>query len=283
MDAGAGDAAATSANCDALPLCDDFESDTVDAAPDPNLWHLLMGCNSTMPDGPAPGGGLLIGIDSSQHHSGTRSMRVAGGDGCGTYAINTTAFPKIGQQIYARFYARFSGDPQGDGGVATANHNGFLSMFSGTAAMVDASNFYSTYANASTADTGQLRLGCQSGVLDWNSIIAISAGNTEDSTLPDLSPTGTMQSFSPHANEWDCYEFHIDETNNHIEFWFNGTAVPGLTWDGTVVQSVNDQWSTSGPPPLSLQTFGLGWLQLSVAETAWYDDVALAGSRIGCQ
>jgi hypothetical protein len=229
-----------------------------------------------MANGSAPGGGLLVGIDSAVHHSGSNSLRVVGGDSCGYYAITTDAFAsgKLGSQVYARFFARFSG--AADAGVAaTQNHNGFLSMYSGATKGTD-STFYTNYG-MSGATSGQLRLGFQSNVVDWNNII-----NGKDSTLPDLDAMGTSQSVAPSAANWDCYEFHIDQTNNHIEFWFNGTAVTGLSWNGTSVTGVNDQWATGGPPPLQLQSFGLGWLQLNTAETAWYDDVALSTTRIGC-
>lgn len=264
--------------CADLPLCDDFESDTAGMAPNAALWHMFLGCNPNSTNAPVSGGGLTIGIDNTVHHSGTNSLRVVGGDSCGYYAITTDAFAsgKLGQQVYARFYARFSGSGGGgDAGAATQNHNGFLSMYSGTTKGTD-STFYTNYGT-SGATSGQLRLGFQSGVADWNNII-----NGKDATLPDLDPTGTAQSVSPGSDEWDCYEFHIDETTNDIEFWFNGTSVPGLSWNGTSTTGVSDQWATSGPPPLQLQSFGLGWLQLNTMETAWYDDVALAGSRIGC-
>jgi hypothetical protein len=54
-------------------------------------------------------------------------------------------------------------------------------------------------------------------------------------------------------------------------------------WGALLVRCC-DQWSTPGPPvPWSLQSFGLGWFGLNGAETAWYDDVAFASCRIGCQ
>jgi hypothetical protein len=249
--------------------------------PDPTLWHPYLGCNqANMADGPAPGGGIFIGIDTSQHHSGNNSLRVIGGDTCGFYAINTSAFPKLGNQVYARFYALFSGSANTpDAGVATQNHNGFLSMYSGAPSGTDP-NFYNDY-NAGTATGGQLRIGSQAGVLDWNNLIPDSMA---DSTLPDLDTPGEMESVDPAANRWNCFEFHIDQTNGHIEFWFNGASVAGLSWDGSNVTEINDQWYAKGPPvPLALQSFGLGWLGLSVAETAWYDDVALANCRIGCE
>ncbi len=161
--------------------------------------------------------------------------------------------------------------------MATPSHCGFLSMYSGAPASTDPT-FWQAY-NQGTATGGQIRLGSQSSVMDWNSIV-----NHADSTLPDLDSMGTSQSIDPPANQWECYEFHVDQTTGHIEFWYNGAAVTGLSWNGTSTAGVNDQWATQGPPvPWSLQSFGLGWLGLNGAETAWYDDVAFASCRIGCQ
>jgi hypothetical protein len=264
-------------SCSSLPLCDDFESDTAGAAPNPTLWHPFMGCNPNNANGPATGGGLLIGVDSSMHHSGANSLRVVGGDSCGYYAIHTGAFTTLGQQIYTRFWALFppGGGSGGDAGAATPNHNGFLSMYSGATSGSDPA-FYTNYGQSGPT-SGQLRLGFQANVVDWNNII-----NGMDSTLPDLDPMGTMLSVDPQANTWNCYEFHIDETNNHIEFWYNGASVSGLSFSGVSTQGVSDQWSTQGPPPLQIKSFGLGWLALNGSETVYYDDVALAGVRIGC-
>ncbi|MCL2449777.1 MAG: hypothetical protein FWD17_12590 [Polyangiaceae bacterium] len=245
-------------------------------APDSTLWHVFMGCNPNATNA-ATMGGLTVGIDNSQAHSGSNSLRIVGGDSCGYYAITTAAFAsggQLGSQLYTRFYARFSGAGTADA-AATQNHNGFLSMYSGSTPGSDPS-FFTNYTQSSST-SGQLRLGFQGGVVVWNNII-----NGKDATLPDIDTAGEMQSVSPGAGPWDCYEFHIDQTNGHIEFWFNGTAVPGASWDGTSTQGVSDQWSTQGPQSLQIQSFGLGWLHINDAETAWYDDVALAGSRIGC-
>ncbi len=241
--------------CSSLPLCDNFDQDTPGTKP--ANWTLVLGCNaSQMMDTPVDGG-LLVGVDSSQHHSGANSVRVVGGDSCGYYFENTTAVAALaaGKQLYARFWVMFSGPP-------TMNHNGFMSM-----------GLTSTMSTAP-----QLRLGFQSNVVDWNYI-------PPDTTLPDLSPTGVDASVATAANTWTCIEFHVDETTGHLEFWLNGgaTSIPGLTYSGTSVNGIDDQWATGGPPaPVVPTSFGLGWLGLNNQYTVWYDDVALGGARIGC-
>jgi hypothetical protein len=248
----------SSAGCSSLPLCDGFESDTPGMPPNPALWTVLMGCNPNTTNAPVDGG-LTVGVVDALAHSGKNSLRVVGGDSCGYYAINTSAFPTLPGQVYARFYAQFSGPP-------TANHNGFVSMYSGSA-----TNFLSMYSNME-----QLRLGFQGSVVVWNYL-------SSDATLPDIDSTGEAESAATHPGSWDCIEFHLDPTTGTIEFWLNGTSVPGLSYSGASVQGVSDNWHSGGPTSLSLKSFGLGWLGLNDQYTAWFDDVALSDSRINCQ
>jgi len=259
-----GDGAAGGGGCAGLPLCDDFESDTANMPP--NGWTVVMGCdpattqnpNGTM-DGPAAGGGILVGIDATQAHSGTNSLRVVGGDSCGYYAVNTAAFTSdaaLGTQTYARMWARFSEAPP-------SSHNGFLSM---------------NTTSMASHQPDLLRLGFQNDVIEWN-------WYGTDSTLPDTDSAGAAQSVAPMANTWVCIEFHIDATTGNIEFWYNGASVttPGLSWNGTAA-AYQTGWTgggwKSGIAPTSL---GLGWGSFNgVMMTTWFDDVALGTSRIGC-
>jgi hypothetical protein len=227
-------------------------------APDPSVWTVLMGCNPNMANA-AVDGGLTVGVDNVVAHTGRNSLRVVGGDSCGYYAIHTSAFARLTGQVYARFYAQFSGPP-------TSNHNGFMSMYSGSA-----TNFLSMYSNSD-----QLRLGFQGSVVVWNYL-------STDATLPDIDSMGEAESMATHPNAWDCIEFHLDPTTGHIEFWLDGTAVPGLGYDGSSVTGVSDNWSSRGPASLSLKSFGLGWLGLNDQYTAWFDDVALSDGRIHCE
>lgn len=249
---------ASSPACSSLPLCDGFEGDTPGMAPDPSVWTVLMGCNPNMANA-AVDGGLTVGVDNSVAHTGRNSLRVVGGDSCGYYAIHTSAFARLTGQVYARFYAQFSGAP-------TSNHNGFVSMYSGSA-----TNFLSMYSNSE-----QLRLGFQGSVVVWNYL-------STDATLPDIDSMGEAQSMATHPNAWDCIEFHLDQATGHIEFWLDGTSVPGLAYDGSSVTGVSDNWSSRGPASLSLKSFGLGWLGLNNQYTAWFDDVALSDSRVNCE
>ncbi len=253
----AGDAAAeppgavggsVDAGCAALPLCDGFESDTPGVAP--AGWTVTMGCDPNTVNGPVDGGGLTVSVDDAEHHGGTRSLRVVGGDSCGFYAANSAALARLGPQVFVRFWARFSAG-------ATPNHNGFVSM--------------------ATTGGDHLRLGFQDQVVAWNA-------QRSDATLPDMDPQGTSTSFAPAAQTWTCIEFHVDEGTGQMDLWANGgpETVAGLSWNGSPVQGISDQWGRGAPSPLVLSTFAIGWLGLNDQETVWFDDVALGDARIGC-
>lgn len=261
---GGADTGTGATGCSSLPLCDNFDSDTADMPP--AGWTVAMGCDpattanpSGTSDGPAPGGGIYVGVDTSQHHSGSNSLRVVGGDSCGYYAVNTAAFSgsKLGPQYYARFWAMYSMAP-------TASHNGFLSM-----------NTTSTASH----NPDLLRLGFQNNVIEWN-------WYGTDATLPDTDSQGAMQSVAPTANTWVCLEFHIDSTSGDVEFWYNGssTTTPGLSNSGTTSNGYNNAWINGGwKAGISPTSLGLGWGAFNGAMmTVWFDDVALGNSRIGC-
>jgi hypothetical protein len=224
-----------------------------------------MGCNPQTAqnqggtaDGPAAGGGIIVGIDSSQHHSGTNSLRVVGGDSCGYYAVNTAAFTgsSLGPQYYARIWAMFSMAP-------TSGHNGFISM-----------NTTSTASH----NPDLLRLGFQNDVIEWN-------WYGTDATLPDTDAQGAAQSVAPSAMTWVCLEFHVDSTTGNIEFWENGASatVPGLSWSGTS-SAYTTSWAGGGwKAGIAPTSLGLGWGAFNGGMmTVWFDDVALGTSRIGC-
>lgn len=246
--------------CSSLPLCDNFDTDTAGKAPNASLWTLILGCNAANTSN-SSGSTLSIGVVNTKSHSPPNSVQVNGGDSCGFYFVNTSAFASLGSQVYGRFWASFSGAP-------TMNHNGFMSMYTGTDP-----NFLMNYANGGD----QLRLGFQGGVVVWND-------KTTDATLPDIDSQGEAQSVMTASDNWDCFEFHVDQTTGYIEFWFDGaaTTTPGLSYSGTATQGVSSTWSTGGPKSYTFKSFGLGWLFLNNDYTVWFDDVALGNSRIGC-
>ncbi|MDI1434709.1 hydrolase [Polyangium sorediatum] len=243
---GTGGAGGSAFHCTGLPLCDDFEAATAGQAPDPARWAVVS---------PNCMGAGTLAVDSTQAHSGKNSVLVTGK---GTYCdhiflSHTAAFAELGDVFYGRFYVRMSA-AQGDG------HTTFMTM-------------------RDTNDNNKdLRMGGQSKILMWNR-------ESDDATLPSLSPTGIGMSVPLTANQWRCIEFQVDGAAGAIRTWVDGTDVAGLVIDGTPTPDVDQQWLTQKPGwKPKLTDLKLGWESYAGQEmNLWFDDVALAKTRIGCE
>jgi hypothetical protein len=237
-------APASAGSCSDLPICDDFESAAVGGPPSASLWSIAQ------PD--CAGTGTLA-VDDSQAHGGKHSVRVGGGGGyCDhVFIANTAVMPSLGPQVYARLFVRL-GAPLG------AGHVTFLAM------------------KDSGDEGGDLRMGGQDAILMYNR-------QSDDVTLPALSPAGIGESVALAASTWTCVELHVDEAAGTIDTWVDGAEVPGLVENGTPTPDVSAQWLSRADWKPTLVDFRLGWESYSgQTMTLWFDDVALAAQRIGC-
>ncbi|GAA3304090.1 lytic polysaccharide monooxygenase [Dactylosporangium vinaceum] len=190
-------------------------------------------------------------VDSSVAHSGSKSVRI---DGKGGYCNHVLVKPAkdlsgLGSVWYGRFYVRHTT-------ALPAQHVAF-------AALKD------------SGDGGKdLRMGGQNGALQWNR-------ESDDATLPAQSPNGVAQSRPLPTNSWNCVEFMVDG-RGLLTTWLNGTAIPGLTVDGTPTADIDQQWLARSWKPAP-QDLRLGWEAYGDGDdTLWYDDVAVGAQRIGC-
>jgi hypothetical protein len=232
------------ADCASLPLCDDFEGAAVGGPPDPARWSIVA---------PSCSGTGALAVDDAQAHGGSRSVKVTGKGGyCNhVFFANTAAIAAVGEVLYGRLFLRLE-DPLGDG------HTTLLAM-------------------KDTADGDKdLRLGGQNQVLMWNR-------ESDDATLPVLSPAGTALSVKPPAGQWLCVEFRVDSANGFMETWVDGAEVAGLHLDGTPTNDVDQQWLNDPDWKPSLADVKLGWESYAGQDlTLWFDDVAFGSERIGC-
>jgi hypothetical protein len=230
--------------CATLALCDDFERAAVGGPPDSTKWTVGA------PD--VTGTGALA-VDDGQHHSGARSVKVTGQGGYSNHIFFTNAdvIAKLGPVVWGRFYVRLT-DALGDGHVT------FLAM-------------------KDTADGGKhLRMGGQSAILMWNR-------ESDDATLPALSPAGIALSEPLPTGRWLCIELTIDERAGTMRTWVDGAEIAGLHLDATPTADVDDQWLRRADWRPALADFALGWESYAgQAMTLWFDDVALDAARIGC-
>lgn len=116
-----------------------------------------------------------------------------------------------------------------------------------------------------------LRIGGQSKILMYNR-------ESDDATLPDLSPQGIAASKALPTGSWQCFEYHLG-ADGSIETWLNGDAIAGLS---TKNNSYASQWTRSSIKPKITGVY-FGWESYGGdTNTFWYDDIAVATSRIGC-
>ena len=116
-----------------------------------------------------------------------------------------------------------------------------------------------------------LRIGGQSKILMYNR-------ETDDATLPDLSPNGIAASKALPIGSWQCFEYHLG-ADGSIETWLNGVAIPGLTTKNNTNAA---QWARSTIIPKITGAY-FGWESYGDdINTFNYDDIAIASTRIGC-
>jgi hypothetical protein len=152
--------------------------------------------------------------------------------------------------VYARFFVRFEKP-------LTQSHVTFLAL-------------------RDEAEMKDLRMGGQSEILMWNR-------ESDDATLPELSPTGIALSVKPETGKWLCIELMIDGQTPKLETWLNGEPVKGLVVEGEPTPDVDAQWQRKTDWHPKLSDIRFGWESYGSDEnTLWFDDVVLGTSRVGC-
>jgi hypothetical protein len=117
----------------------------------------------------------------------------------------------------------------------------------------------------------QLRIGGQSEILMYNR-------ESDDATLPSLSPQGIASSTALPTGTWECFEYHLG-TESTIETWLNSNAISGLTIKPGVTNSNTSQWQSSSEIPKITAVY-FGWESYgSTVNTFWYV-ILLEGGRM---
>ncbi|KAF3064630.1 hypothetical protein GL218_02475 [Daldinia childiae] len=193
--------------------------------------------------------GGKVTLDSSTAHSGKNSVRVDGAGGyCGHIFFGTTKVPS--GDVYVRTYLKASK-------ALTDSHVSFITM-----------------PDSSQGDKKHLRIGGQSKILMYNR-------ESDDATLPDLSPQGIAASTALPTGDWQCFEYHVG-TDGTIETWLNGKAIDGLTVKSGSNNANAGQWQRGTAKPKITGVY-FGWESYGGdTNTFWYDDVAVSSTRVGC-
>jgi hypothetical protein len=196
-----------------------------------------------------------VTLDQTVAYNGKSSMRVDGHNGYCNHAFIglQNAFKGLGTDLHVRFFVRHTT-------ALPSGHVAFVAM-------------------QDTNDGGKdLRMGGQSKALQWNR-------ESDDVTLPVQSPAGVALSVPLPTNQWECIEFEVNETQQTMSTWLNGTKVQGLYLDNTPTPDVDAQWLNSRPNwHPALADLRLGWESYGAGgdDRLWFDDVAIGSQRLGC-
>ncbi|TVY73444.1 hypothetical protein LSUE1_G005988 [Lachnellula suecica] len=193
--------------------------------------------------------GGSVTLDSTTAHSGKNSIKVAGAGGyCGHIFFGSTSAPT--GDVYVRVWVKVST-------ALTSDHVSFITM-----------------PDSAQGTNKHLRIGGQSQILMYNR-------ESDDATLPDLSPQGIATSTPLPTGSFQCFEYHLG-TNGTIETWLNSKAIAGLTEIAGVANANAAQWQRSSVIPKVTAVY-FGWESYGGAvNTLWYDDVAIGSTRVGC-
>ncbi|KAK6344190.1 hypothetical protein TWF696_007831 [Orbilia brochopaga] len=190
--------------------------------------------------------GGSISLDSSTAHSGRNSIKVSGAGGyCGHIFFGTTQVPT--GDVYVRVWVK------------------------ATTALTDSHVSFITMPDASLGTNKHLRIGGQNKILMYNR-------ESDDATLPELSPQGTASSTALPVGSFQCFEYHIG-SDGSLETWLNGNPIAGLT---TANNPYANQWTRVNYVPRITGVY-FGWESYGGdTNTFWYDDIAIGSSRVGC-
>ena len=141
-------------------------------------------------------------------------------------------------------------------------------------ALTDSHVTFITMDDASQGTNKHLRIGGQSKILMYNR-------ESDDATLPSLSPNGIAASKALPVGAFHCLEYHLG-TDGTIETWLDSTAISALTIKPGTTNPNGDQFQRSVYKP-KITSVNFGWESYgSDSNTLWFDDVAIASKRVGC-
>ncbi|KAN0098696.1 hypothetical protein V8E51_014359 [Hyaloscypha variabilis] len=190
-----------------------------------------------------------VTLDSTTAHSGKNSIKVTSPGGfCGHIFFGTTKIPA--GDVYVRVWLKALK-------AFTDNHVSFITM-----------------PDSAQGTDKHLRIGGQMKILMYNR-------ESDDATLPDLSPQGIATSEPLPTGAWECFEYHL-APDGSIETWLNSAAIVGLTEKAGVADANAAGWQKSSIKPKITGVY-FGWESYGGdTNTFWYDDVSVQSARVGC-
>lgn len=193
-----------------------------------------------------------LSLDTSFAHGGTSSLRIDGQGGYCNHIFLGLKAPVWSNQdtLYVRFFVALDKP-------LTDSHITLVTLHD-------------------QVENKDLRLGGQAKILMWNR-------ESDDATLPELSPQGIAQSVSFLPRRWYCVSFTIDPKQGTLATRVDDAVVNGLQVDAVPTPDIDAQWLRKTgyrPQPIDLK---LGYESYGGdANTLWYDDLQIALGPLNC-
>lgn len=259
---GADSGAETATGACAYKFCEDFESDTVGAPPNPARWHQ---------------DGTPTVVDAVQIHKGAHALHVLPHKGAlctdgmpclaARFARLTDAFPtELHKQHYGRLFFYINQTP------TDTQYYHWMVM------EVNASTSYS--GGLALRQGGEMPAGgpVTNGVAKNYMLTHVDTHNKANN--PFETERGRVQTQTPLNNKtWYCLEWFIDAPGQKGRYWLNGDPRTGLNWDGPIA----GQPQFTLPAEFKSLAVGLRVFQVSTQQfEVFIDDIALDDKQIGC-
>jgi hypothetical protein len=188
-------------------------------------------------------------VEAGPAHSGTHALHVHGVAGYCNHAFAQWT-PTLPPRFWLRYWVR----------AQSAFGDGHLT-------------FVALHDQAAGKD---LRMGTQSKVLMFNR-------ESDDATLPAMSPVGIAASVALVPGAWTCVEVGVDQPAGTLTTRVNGQPVAGLTLDAVATPDIDQQWKSIVWAP-SLVDVRLGFESYAnEANELWFDDLFVGETSPGCQ
>jgi hypothetical protein len=214
-----------------------------------------------------------VAIDTTQHASGTKSVKVTSQAGSYASAMiriqDASIFPLEGNLLYGRMLFWLEAAPtasvhwtiiRGLGVVPGATHHAEY-RYGGQQPITEGGTFVGSQLMANY-DTP-----------DWYGDKSTPGSDCWHHANRRVMPVGA----------WTCVEWKFDGATNGMQLWLDGALADDLTVVGTGQGCVNAAADFTWTAPTFAQ-LDLGWesYQTDTARTAYIDDVVLSSTPIGC-
>jgi hypothetical protein len=247
--AGGGTDATLASRCQSgAALCDDFETVSSGAAPDPAKWKVLTSYSGQ------PSSVNSVIVDAAQHARGAQALHVHTETGDPVY-IETAALPGSGNHFFVRAFAWFEVDP----GARTKGHWGGI---------------VGVGPKAGASQDVEVRFGGQFDILvvNYSPNDALQISSSRDGFYDD----GTRLP----VQKWTCFEVELDGDGDELRVFMDDTELDRLhvtNW-GQFGHQPTVGWS----PKYDKVRIGYQSWNADTPVDVWYDAIVVDTMRVGC-